>query len=173
MPATSPSAAGSACCRASLRPVDQRRDRCGEPAVAVGLGRAARCERIRCPAFASTARWRSIRCGKSTLNAMRRHIGALRHEAHVAERAGFDDLGVILLVTPSTSPVGPLSIRSNRRGKGVAQIEAAPAAVTDVEDALASLRRASARRRNRGLATRSADASAHRGCLRAWRYSRR
>ena len=64
---------------------------------------------------------------------MRRHVWALGHEAHVAQRAGIDDLLEIgASATPSTSPIGGVDQIEQPR-KAVAQIEAAPAAVTDVE----------------------------------------
>ena len=63
----------------------------------------------------SAARWRSIRWGKSRLN---RYGGTYGHghEAHVAERAGIDDLLVVLVATCPASPSSDRSIRSNSLG---------------------------------------------------------
>src|SRR3546814_19857255 len=68
---------------------------------------------------------------------MGRHIGAAHHEAHVAEGAGIDHRLVV-------GPVDAVELAGRRlvdqveeARKGIAEIEAAPAAVADVEDALA------------------------------------
>ena len=87
------------------------------------------------PFFASTARARSIRCGKSSANGMRRHIGALGHEAHVAQRAGFDDRLESFALHRVEFAGRRIVDQVEQARERVAQIEAAAAAVADVEDA--------------------------------------
>ena len=67
---------------------------------------------------------------------MRRHVGTLGHEAHVAQRAGADD-------GPETRALDRVELAGfatvdqvEQPRKAVAQVEAAAAAVTDIEDAL-------------------------------------
>ena len=67
---------------------------------------------------------------------VRRHVGALGHEAHVAERAGLFDLGVILLLHAVDFAGRTVVDQVEQPREGIAQIEAAPAAVADVEDPL-------------------------------------
>ena len=67
---------------------------------------------------------------------MRRHVRALRHEAHVAQITVVDDFPVDLLVDAVDLARGGLIDRIKQCRKGVAQTEAAAAAVADVEDAL-------------------------------------
>ena len=67
---------------------------------------------------------------------MRRRVGALGHEAQVAEVAFVHDLPVILLVHAVDFHGGRFIDEIEQRGKGVAQVHAAPAAMTQVEDAL-------------------------------------
>ena len=66
---------------------------------------------------------------------MRRHIGALRHEAHVAKRAGVHDFFEI----PARNSVEFAAFRFvdeiEEPREAVAEVEAAPAGVTNVEDA--------------------------------------
>src|SRR5271169_727899 len=72
-------------------------------------------------------------CGKSTLNSCG-GIRTLRHEAHVAERAGIGDLVVIAhrdrIEFSSCGAVDQIEQPRER----IAQIEAPPAGVTDVPD---------------------------------------
>ena len=67
---------------------------------------------------------------------MRRHVRALRHEAHVAKRAGFDD-GLKVLRLQMLDPLRsrPVIDQVEQAREGIAQIETASAAMTDVEDA--------------------------------------
>src|SRR5204862_1115771 len=67
---------------------------------------------------------------------VRRHVWALGHEAHVAERAGLFDFGVSLL-RHAVDLAGRTRVdQVEQPREGIAEIEAAAAAVTDVEDAL-------------------------------------
>ena len=67
---------------------------------------------------------------------VRRHVGALGHEAHVAERAGLLDLGVVLLLHAVDLAGRAVVDQVEQPREGIAQVEAAPAAVADVEDPL-------------------------------------
>jgi len=67
---------------------------------------------------------------------VRRHIGTFGHEAHVAEGAGFDDLAVVGLGHPVDLAGRAVVDQIEQAREGVAQIEAAPAAVADVEHPL-------------------------------------
>ena len=67
---------------------------------------------------------------------VRRHVGALGHEAHVAKRAGLFDLGVVRLLHAVDFAGRAVVDQVEQPREGVAQIEAAAAAVADVEDAL-------------------------------------
>ena len=67
---------------------------------------------------------------------VRRHIGALGHETHVAERAGFLDLRVVFLLHAVELAGRTIVDQIEQPREGVAEIEAATAPVTDVEDAL-------------------------------------
>ena len=66
---------------------------------------------------------------------MRRHIGAFGHKAHVAEGAGLDDFCVILLVDAIDLAGRAAVDKVEQAGEAVAQIEAAPTAMADLEDA--------------------------------------
>ena len=106
-----------------------------EPAGAVGVGELAVDE-----ADALLARLhRAVaqhEMGKIDRPLVRRHIGALGHEAHVAERAGLLDLGVVLLLHAVDFAGRAVVDQVEQPREGIAQVEAAAAAVTDVEDAL-------------------------------------
>jgi hypothetical protein len=67
---------------------------------------------------------------------MRRHVRALGHVAHVAEIAMVDHLAIGLLVHRREFAGRRLVDQVEQRRKRVAQIEAAAAAVTDVENPL-------------------------------------
>src|SRR5262249_12858552 len=67
---------------------------------------------------------------------VRRHVGTLGHEAHVAERAGLLDLGVALLRHAVELAGRAVVDHVEQPREGIAEIEAAAAAVTDVEDTL-------------------------------------
>jgi hypothetical protein len=73
--------------------------------------------------------------GKIEIEFMRRHVRALRHEAHVAERAGIDD--GLEIAARHRIELARLRVvdEVEEAGKAVAQIETAPTAVADVEDA--------------------------------------
>src|SRR3546814_6267182 len=67
---------------------------------------------------------------------MGRHVRATHHEAHVAEGAGVDDLLVVRLGdSVELAGLGVVDEVEEAR-EGIAEIEATPAAVADVEDAL-------------------------------------
>ncbi|MFZ2004031.1 MAG: hypothetical protein WAV02_03020 [Stellaceae bacterium] len=67
---------------------------------------------------------------------VRRDIGALRHEAHVAERAGVGDFLVIGLRDGIEFAGRRLVDQVEEAGEGVTEVEATPAGVTDVEHPL-------------------------------------
>jgi hypothetical protein len=67
---------------------------------------------------------------------MGRHIRAAHHEAHVAERAGVDHRLVVGLVDTVEFAGFRLVDEVEEAREGVAEIEAAAAAVADVEDTL-------------------------------------
>src|SRR5690606_19874039 len=67
---------------------------------------------------------------------MRRHVRALRHVAHVAEVTVIDHIPVDLLVDGIELSGRRFVDRIEERREGVAKAEAAPTAVTDIEDAL-------------------------------------
>ena len=66
---------------------------------------------------------------------MGRHVGALDHEAEVAERATVDDLAEAGAIHQIELAGFGFVDQVEQRREGVAKIEAAPATVTDVEDA--------------------------------------
>src|SRR5690349_4567152 len=65
---------------------------------------------------------------------VRRHVRALRHEAHVAERAGVSDLSVVGRRNRVELAALRIVDQIEQPRKGVAQIEASPTSVTNVED---------------------------------------
>lgn len=67
---------------------------------------------------------------------MRRHVGALRHVAEVAEVAVLDDLPVVFLLDAVDFHRFRVIDKVEQRGEGLAEADAAAAAVADVEDAL-------------------------------------
>src|SRR5262249_17514596 len=67
---------------------------------------------------------------------VRRHVRALGHEAHVAERAGLFDLAVVRLRHPVEFAGRAIVYQVEQPRKGIAEIEAATAAVTDLEHTL-------------------------------------
>src|SRR5207247_1058655 len=67
---------------------------------------------------------------------VRRYIGALRHEAHVAERARIDD-GLVVGWSDGIELAGRRVVDEVEEAReAVAEVEAAPAAMADVEDAM-------------------------------------
>ena len=66
---------------------------------------------------------------------VRRDIGALCHEAHVAQRAGIDDRLEIGRVEMLDILMGAFVDQVEQLGKTVAQVEATAATVTDIENA--------------------------------------
>src|SRR5262249_29035330 len=117
------------------RPIGERRDRPRELTVAIGLGELA----IGPALLARTLLGRAMtqhQMRKIDVELMRRHVRALRHEAHVAERAGFDDLAVILGIDLVELAARGLVDHVEEAREAVAKIEAAATAVTDIEDAL-------------------------------------
>src|SRR6185437_3659481 len=117
------------------RPVGERRHRAGELAVAVGLDELPlRPGQLALAEIGGAIAQHQMR--KIDIPLMRRDIGAFGHEAHVAERAGFDHLAVI----GGSDAVDLARLRIvdeiEEPRKAVAEIEAAPAGVADVEDAM-------------------------------------
>src|SRR5438105_15822315 len=65
---------------------------------------------------------------------MWRHIGAFGHEAHVAQRAGFGDFGEIFGLD-AVHVFGRAAVdQLEQPREGIAQIEAAPATMADIEN---------------------------------------
>ena len=117
------------------RPVGEARGEGAEPTGAIGVGELGLDE-----VDALLARLHGAMAqhemGEVERPFVRRHVGALGHEAHVAERAGFLDLGVVLLLDAIELAGRAVVYQVEQAREGIAEIEAAPAAVTDVEDAL-------------------------------------
>src|SRR5207248_57504 len=72
--------------------------------------------------------------GKIEVEGVRRHVRAFGHETEIAERAGLDDGGEVLALHPLDFAAGRSIHQIEQPGKAVAEIEAAPAAMTDIED---------------------------------------
>jgi hypothetical protein len=113
-------------------PVGDRGDQTGELAVAVGLGQFASGE-----GNALVLRLdRTIpqhQMGEVEIEVVRRHIRAFGHVAHVAQRAGIDDrLELFRFDVVNFARLGGVD-HVEQAGETVAQIEAAPAAMADVE----------------------------------------
>jgi len=71
---------------------------------------------------------------KVHLPRMRRHVGTFGHEAHIAKRAGFGDLGEILGLY-AFDIFGRIVVdQIEEARKGIAKIEAAATAMTNIED---------------------------------------
>ena len=102
--------------------------------IAVGLGQLLGAERravfleFRCPVAQHQVR-------EIQVELVRRHIGALGHEAHVAERAGIHDRLEILAVDGIQLQRGRLVDQIEQFRERITQIEATAATVTDIEDA--------------------------------------
>jgi hypothetical protein len=126
-------AAGELVLRAR-RPIRDRRHDARELAVAIGFGEFA----VNEGPLALLLLERAItqhQMREVEIELVRRHIRALRHEAHVAERAGVDD-GLEILAGDGVELARLRLIdQIEELGERVAQIEAAAAAVADVEDA--------------------------------------
>ena len=99
---------------------------------------------------------RSIRCGKVDVPRMRRHVRTLGHVAHVAQVTVIDDVPVHLLVDAIDFTGARLIHRIEQRGKRIAEAEATPTTVTDVEDPFELLEQRCFVR-NRDPAKRSGD----------------
>src|SRR5690606_25416404 len=117
------------------RPVDEPRHGLGQPAVAVGAAQLLTDPLL----LARPPLGRAIaqdEMGEVDVERVRRAVGALRQEAHVAEGAGLVDLGVVGLGHPVELAGRPLVDQLEQPREAVAQIEAAPTAVADVEHPL-------------------------------------
>src|SRR5262249_19163577 len=73
---------------------------------------------------------------KIDVELVRRHVGTLRHEADIAERAGVRDLRVILAIDGIEAFRRRRIDEIEQPREAVAEIEAAPAAVADLEHAV-------------------------------------
>ncbi len=116
-------------------PVGERGDGLGQLAVAVGLAQLL-ADGLGAVLLMVGGPMAQHQVGEVHVEGMRRHIGTLGHEAHVAERAGLHDLGVVRLRHPIDLAGRPFVDHVEQSREAVAQIEAAPAAVTDVEHPL-------------------------------------
>jgi hypothetical protein len=115
------------------RPVGETRREAGQTAVAVGLRQLALGERhlavLRLDRAVAQHQVREVE-----VELVRRHVRTLGHEAHVAQRAGVDDgLEVRAGDAVELARLRPVDQVEQPR-EAVAQVEAAAAAVTDVED---------------------------------------
>ena len=113
-------------------PVYERRQRHGQAAIAIHFGQLPR-GKIGLARFGFRHPMPQQQMRKIELERMRRHIRTLGHEAHVAQRAGFGDLGEFLAGNAVQFFGGRGVDHVEQAREAVAQIEAAPAAVTDVE----------------------------------------
>ena len=114
-------------------PVGERRQGAAQLAVAIGLGEfASQAFRLAALQFGIAVAQHEM--GKIEIERMRRHVGAFGHEAHVAERAGLHHRGEIRALYALDLTAGRGIHQIEQPGKTVAEIEAAPAAVADVED---------------------------------------
>ena len=120
---------------AVARPIGERRDHASQPPVAVGLDQLALRQRNASLAVLDRPiaqhHMREI-----DIELVRRHIRALRHEAHVAERAGVGDFLVIGRRHRVELAALRIVDQIEQPRKRVAQIEASPTGVADVEDAV-------------------------------------
>ena len=115
-------------------PIRERRHKPRQRAVAVGFSEfAARPAHPALLVLDRAVAQHDMR--KIEIEFVRRHVGALRHEAHVAQRAGIGDLLVIADRHAVEFAGRRIVDQIEQARERVAQIEAAPAAVTDVEDA--------------------------------------
>ena len=116
-------------------PVRKRRDRGRKHAVAVSLRELTGDEGVAALGLRLGRAVTQHQMREIEIEFMRRHVRALRHEAHVAKRAGLDDrceIGRLHLVEFA----GRAFVDQIEKAREtVAEIEAAPAPVTDVEDA--------------------------------------
>src|SRR4029077_4538961 len=117
------------------RPVYERRHLARQLAVAVGLDqlppRPRHLARLQLRRAIPQHQVREI-----DIELMRRHIGALGHEAEIAERAGVRDLGVVLAIDGVELLRRRGADQTETPREAVAEIEAPPAAVADLEDAM-------------------------------------
>jgi len=117
----------------AARPVGQTRGERRQLAVAVGLAQLRRHGAALAVAQLGCARAQhEVR--EVQVEFVRRHVGAFDHEAHVAQRAGVHDLLEVGAVDRIELAGLGLVDQVEQRREGIAEVEAAPAAVTDVED---------------------------------------
>ncbi|MDX1711061.1 MAG: DUF3483 domain-containing protein [Rhodovibrionaceae bacterium] len=115
-------------------PVRQPRDDAGQLAVAVGLGELLGQAFLGQAVMALGRAVAQHQVREVDVELVRRHIGTRHHEAHVAERAAVDHLLEILGVDGVELHGLGLVDQVEEGREGIAEIEAAAAAVTDVED---------------------------------------
>ena len=115
-------------------PVGEPRHRAGQPAVAVGPAELALAESAP-PAAMLDRPVAQHEVGKVEIERMRRHVGALGHEAHVAQGASVDH-GLEVGAGDRVELAGRGVVdQIEQARKAVAQIEAAATAMADVEHA--------------------------------------
>ena len=115
-------------------PIRQRREKARQCSVAVGLAQFA-ARPADPPLFVLDRPVAQHDMRKIEVEFVRRHIRALGHEAHVAQRAGVGDLLVVADRHAVELAGRRIVDQLEQARERIAQIEAAPAAVTDVEDA--------------------------------------
>ena len=116
------------------RPIGERRHFRRERAGHVGLRELAVGEAHR-PPFRLDGAVAQHQMREIDVEFMRRHIGAFRHETHVAERAGVDDrLEILALHRVEFAALGAVDKIEQPR-KTIAKVEAAAAGVTNVKHA--------------------------------------
>src|SRR5262249_27806994 len=116
------------------RPIGQWRDGIAELAVAIGPRELARHAVAALAAGELGIAVAQHQMREVEIELMRRHVGTFGHEAEVAERAGLDHAREVLALHVMQLAAGGLVDEIEQPREAVAEIEAAPAAMADVED---------------------------------------
>lgn len=113
------------------RPVGERRHLAGQLAVAVGLRQfpVGKADALLPGLHRAVAQHQM---GEIDVEFVWRHVGALHHEAHVAQRARIDDIRKALAVHTVKLAGFRLVDQVEQARKTVTQVEAAPAAVAHI-----------------------------------------
>ena len=114
-------------------PIGERRHEPRDLAIAIGLGQFT-LRQLRLALLGLDRPGAQHQMRKIEVEFMRRHIGAFRHETHVAERAGIDDRLEVFAIDGIQFAIGGGVDEVEKARKRIAEIEAAAAAVTNIED---------------------------------------